>query len=733
MKKRHKLPVYLPHMDIAFPSTDLERFRRTLSSDKLAWLVAPWDVDGEMFLACTENLGIVSKTLYRIDCCNYANYSSFLEALQNDLGISADILCHALTGEQEVALLFDHIQAEKYPSGLSVFSEARNFSERLSNRCPNVHIVFKTTHDMANAGLDPVVLRAMDEVDTGRYVLSHPSGFRVSEVELSGGEIYLITKGSSVVTDRLLARLEYMSLLDFGGVNSDSFLNNVFPDELPSVLKAQVDRLQKLSSDFTFDLLKCLTVFPFGEDISNLKYFDRDKAFYPRTGGPLVKQGLAEGLRFFIFRNEPAELPKVIVARTMVQEYIRSKLSTQELNDLTLKALNLYFGSDWTLGRPKLNSSFNLENSNYSTYSIRNANALLRRVFNDAIELGEARKTQDCLGLLSYYVRRLVSAHQYRYVVSLCYMLHSSLAKMRDDHFVKEILFAYGKSLRMIREYDKSVLVMDDLLTAKVLTVEFKSKVYVDIALNYDEQGHQSSAVEAAKKALMYREQGSSYFHAQTVIICLTWKGDKEKKLKELRTKSKNKRCFAAANTISMRLQHLYGEKDRARDVYKEIADTAKKTGDIYNFIRATIRSAEQAVRKGVALSDKEMTNLFFAYHVVYSQRLMGLFKAGHMALWFEYERLGEALMLVSLFKQGSLLFRLSADEDSERLYLSRLIDNHIIPATVLLSVLAVDDRNFLIERLRVLRMGRTESVDGVISIVREPGHLLEHESRGIT
>lgn len=718
-------------MDVAFPFVDKESFKQIISADRLAWLVAPWDVDGEMFLACVEYLGILSKTLYRIDCHRYVNCSSFVEALQNDLGISVDSLFNALAGEQEVVLLFDNIQTEKYASGLGMFSEARNFSELLTKRCPNVRIVFKTTHDVANAGLDPVVLKVMDEVDCGRYVLSHPLGFRVSEAELAGGEVFLTTNGSSVAIDRLLARLEYMCLSDLGGVSSDSLLKNVFVEDIPDVLKAQVDRLQELSSDYTFELLKCLTVFPFGEDISNLKYFDKDKAFYPRLGGPLVKLGLAEGVRFFIFRNETAQLPKVLVARTMVQEYIRSLLSPQELEDLTFKALDLYFGSDWKLGRPKLNSNFNLDNSNYSTYSIRNANALLRRMFNDGIEKGKPRNIQDCLSLLSYYVRRLVSAHQYRHVVSLCHGLHSSLVQMRDDHFVRAILFAYGKSLRMVREYDRSIQVMNDLLASKVLTIEFESQIYLDIALNYDEQGNQTgAAADAAKKALEYREQGSTYFYAQTIVTCLTWKGDKEKKLKELRVRSKNKRCFAAANTISMRLQRLYGEKDQARDVYKEIAESAKKEGDIYNFIRATIRSAEHAVRNGVALSDKEMKNLFFSYHVVYSQRLMGLFKGGHLALWLEYERLGETSMLVSLFKQGSLLFRLSADEESERLYLARLLDNHMIPATVLLSAIAVEDRNFLIERLRVLRMGRVEKVDGVISIVRETGHLLEHESR---
>lgn len=730
MKKRHRLPVYMSHMDVAFPGVDIENFRQIISADRLVWLVAPWDVDGETFLACVARLGVLPKTLYHIDCYSYINYSSFLDALQIDLGITADVLLYALSGEEEVVLLFDHIQTEKYASGLSMFIEARNFSECLTKRCPNVRIIFKTTHDVPNAGLNPLVLKVMDEVDCGRYVLSHPLGFRVSETELAGGEVFLITRGSSVAIDRLLVRLEFMCLSDLGGVSSDSLLNNVFSDEISDVLKAQVDRLRNLSSDYAFELLKCLTVFPFGEDISNLKYFDKDRAFYPRLGGPLVKLGLAEGLRFFIFRNEPAELPKVIVARTLVQEYIRSLMSPQELTDLTLKAINLYFGSDWMLGRPKLNSNFNLDNSNYSTYSIRNANALLRRMFNDVVDTGGARKIQDCLNLLSYYVRRLVSAHQYRHVVSLCYGLHRSLVDMRDDHFVREILFAYGRSLRMVSEFDRSIQVMSDLLTAKVLTIEFESKIYVDIALNYDEQGSESAAVDAAKKALGYREQSSIYFHAHAIIICLTGKGDKEKKLRDLRARSKNKRCFAASNTISMRLQRLYGEQGQARDVYKEIAETAKKTGDIYNFIRATIRSAEYAVRNGLALSDKEMKNLFFSYHVVYSQRLMGLFKAGHLALWLEYERLGEALMLVSLFKQGSLLFRLSADEDSERFYLSRLLNNHVIPVTALLSVIAVDDQNFLIERLRVLKMGRVEKVNDVISIVREPNQLLEHGSQ---
>ncbi|HHS7808098.1 hypothetical protein [Pseudomonas putida] len=707
-------------MELAFPRTDFDNFGRIAKNDKLTWLVSPWDIDGEAFLSCSQKLNLIPEQCYRIDCHKLNDFPSFIEALQAELALSESELHYVLAQEQEATIIFDHIQSGKYSSGLSIFSEIRNFSETLIKRCEAISVVLKTSHDIANAGLEPIVLKPMDEVDCGRYVLSHPLSYRVNANDLASDEIYLVTKGSSQAIDRLLDKLEYMKLADIATETSEAALNDVSIEDIPEVLIHQINQFEGRQDDYSIDLLKCLTIFPFGEDISNLKYFYKDKAIYPRIGGPLVRAGLSEGLRFFIFRNEPAMLPKVIVAKSLVQDYLRLHMTKEEYEELTINALNLYFGSDWSMGKPKLNSNFNLDNSNYSTYAIRNANCLLRRVYNDAIEANTPRKMQDSLKLLSYYVRRLISAHQYRHVISLCHVLYQKLQPQRDNHFVKEILYAYGKSLRMVREFQRSIEVMTDLLMAKALTVEFEARINSDIALNYDEQKDKLKALSAAKKALAYRDEGSIYFHAQTIIICNSDKGNKEKKLKDLKAKSKNKRCFVASNNISMRMQSMFGLDNDARETFMSIAEAAKKTGDIYNFIRATISySAATAVKK-IALSEKEMSNLFFAYHVVFSQRLIALFNASHAALWSEYERQGEIPMLVSLFKQGSFIFRGNIDEGRERAYLSRLLNGELIPIQILFSNLAREDRDFLIERVRALRLGRVTESGGVFSLTRE-------------
>ncbi|WP_065909080.1 hypothetical protein [Pseudomonas sp. 58 R 12] len=701
-------------MALSFSRVDLEQFKRIVFADKLVWLVAPWDTDGEAFLSYSQHLKILPRLTYHINCHGYTESSSFEEAMQSDLNIYSTDLSRLLLAEEDVTVIFDNIQVHKYSSGLSMFSEVRNISELLVKTCPNLTIVLKTTHDIANAGLDPVALKVMDEVNCSRYVLGHPWGYRVTEADLAGGEIYLITRGSSRAIDKLLERLEYMELSEIAAENSDAALHNIDVEDIPEALKLQIDRLQSSTEDFSYDLLKCLSIFPYGEDISNLKNFDKDRMLYPRMGGPLVKLGLAEGLRFFIFRNEATELPKVIVAKTLVQDYVRSKLNKDEYKDLTSKALTLYFSADWKLGKPKLSGKFSLESLNHSTFAIRNANTLLRRVFNDAIETNNSREIQDSLNLLSHYTRKLISAHQYRYVVSLCHVIYPSLQKLRDDHFVKEILFSYGKSLRMVREFVRSIDVMTDLLAARALTIEFESKIYIDLALSYDEKGDSADAINAANQALLYREEGALFFQAHTILTCLNGKGNKRRKLIELRNKCKNRRYFIAANNISMRIERLFGLEEEAHNAYKKIADTAKKCGDIYNFIRATIFYSKKSVTNKIHLSDKEMKDLFFAYHVVYSQRLTTLFYEGHYALWFEYERLREITMLVSLFKQCSLIFRVNADESNERYYLSRLLGGNIAPPEIIFSLVSLEDRKFLMERLQTLKIASSEKINSL-------------------
>lgn len=705
LRARYTLPQYQPHMVLAVSQMAVAEFAEQLRNTRLAWLISPWDTGGDEFLSCIYNSFSDMGDLYSLDASAYKSHDDFVDRLDGKIGCSAVDLCHRLKGELKKTILIDNVPASEGQSGNSIFEEIKSIAEIFIDYCPNIYIVIRTRQFVDRSSIKPTYLRAMDEVDCSRYVLSHPNGRSLNDSEMATGWIFEQSRGLPKAVDRLLDKLRYMNIADIANENSDLAINNVDLEEIPRDLKATIDNLCSSADDDgkrIFALLNCLTVLPFGENVDSIRRFEPDKPFYPKYITKLFEEGLVDSIEFTVFQNFE-EKPKVTMLKAAAQDYIRSKFSEDEFSTLTFKAIAFYFGRDWTLGKFKLNACFKLDKYNVSEFAIQNANTLSRRLINDALDGEGSRGKQDALTLLEFYTRKLDASHQYRHLINLCYPIKQKLESLGGNNFSQDILYRYGASLRMLKEFDRAIETYLFLLEQRV-TEEFKAKVYLELAYCYQSINDEERSIVSAKKARDFHEKGVISYQAEAIIASFLPVDKRTPKLKKLLKLCKDNGHNIAANNIALDIIFRSAHSPSKVENFRKLAEKAKNEGDIYNHVKSTIYYTDGAVRDAKHLERNEILDLIFAYHFASSQRMIGIFKLSAKSLWSELERLGQVVSLFVLYKQSSLIYRLSADSVTEKEFLTRLTSN---PArmTILERNLSDTDAEYLQSRLEQLEV----------------------------
>jgi len=670
---------------------------------------------GDDFLSCVEReLAGNGRAWFQLSAATYEGVDEYAQYLDREYGFSIVDLCNLLSGRDDTLLLLDDVPVKVLASGKTGVEEVVSLAQTILDYCPKLKVVVRTTTSVGRCPLVPVVLKSMDEADFNQYILTHPDAYLIAASGMRVEDLFRLSQGEPDSIKRTLSQLRFSRAEDVTFEDSDGAvaLAKAISDDSPESLRSIIFDL-KASQDRAYSMLECLTVFPNGEDIRNIRNFDPDLPFFPKVAERLMALGLIETVRFSVFQSEHEALPKVLVAKRSVQDHVKGMLAKEELESATHKAISLYFGRDWMLGKFRLNSEFNLDKSNESSFAIQNASVLIRRVVNDALLSQDPRSIQNSLAILNFYTSRLDDNCHYRNICDACHSLMVKLKPFISSPPIQDIIFKYGKSLRMLGEQRHAVSVLNDLLLAEHVEKFFKSRVLIELAFCHEELGEVPEAIAAAKHVLALKDKKSSYYHAKTIIIGLGEEQNRLAKLRALEKRCRNKRYFVAANNIAMQLLSELESVPRRKELYRDIAMRAKGDSDSFNFIKATIRYAALAVQQGESLQGKEVLNLILSYHYVCSQRMKSLFNQAHECLWAEFERLDQSANLVTLFKQSSLLFRLSVDIAREKRYLQRLIDNPRIPLQVVLAVANEVDRIYVVNRMLRLGLASLKGAEG--------------------
>lgn len=680
----------------AFPATTFREAIRQLYSEKTLWLVASWDMYSDEFICCLENHVKENKIWVQLNFAEYKGLDHFLDNVNNCLGFKLQEFCAILAKHPEHAVLIDNVPADSRISSKSVIDEVLSITRYIKDIVPNIQIIVRSRALSSRVPVTPVILFALDEPDCNKFTLSHPLGSHVPEAAMAAGEIYRMSNGRPGIINQILIKLPYTHFMDLANETSEMAVRNVNIDDLSPSLIAAINRLNTSSNDDLFQLLSCLSVFPYGEDIVQLKYFRKNQPFYPVQTGQLVNIGLIEAITHSFFEREKIELPKVVNAIRPAQLYVRH-LSQEGYKDLTEKAITLYFGKNWRLKDYKLGSSFSQKKLNEFEYATLNANTLLRRFFNDSLTPPMAADLQDSLGLLSHYTQKMDNSCHHRQICNLCYLIIPQLKENIEQRLAQDILFRYTNSLRMLDNFDEAIELYEYLLGAENQTRQRRASIYLHIALIHDENGNISDAVKFAKKAKDESDKkNATYQHADAIVI-----GHSNSKHKLVKLKTLNRACLrdshhTTANNIEIRIA-AYRDSVVRKDIYLHMSKRALKEKDVFNYVKSTINYAALALKQGDKLSKSIVENLKGCYDYARGQRKTVLFNSAHVSLWQVLHERGELAELAHLFSLSSVTYRLVHDEETEMKYLKLLVMSGVLNTAIL-----EEDRRYIVERMHV-------------------------------
>lgn len=687
----------------AFPATTFREAFRQLYSEKTLWLVASWDMYSDEFIRCLENHAESNKVWTQLNLAEYKGFDSFFESVNNCEGFSLREFCAILARHQDHAVLIDNVPTDSRVSSKSVIDEVLSITHYIKEMVPGIQIIVRSRALSSRVPVIPVILSALDEPDCNKFTLSHPLGNLVPESAMATGEIHRMSNGRPGMINQLLNKLSYTNFMDLVNETSEMAVHNVSVDDFSPSLIAAIDRLQSASNDDLFQLVSCLSVFPYGEDITQLKYFRNNRPFYPVQTGQLVNMGLLEAITHSFFEREKVELPKIVNAIRPAQLYVRH-LSLEGYNALTEKAIALYFGNDWRIKDYKLGSGFSQSTLNEFEYFTLNANTLLRRFFNDSLTPPMAKNLQDSLGLLSHYTKKMDSACHHRQICNLCYLIVPKLKENIQHRLAQDILFRYTNSLRMLKNFDEALALYDYLLGAENQTRQRRASIYLNIALIHDEKDNIPEAVGFAKKAKDESDKKNATFqHAEAVII-----GRSNSKRKVIKLQTLNRAClrelhYTTANNIEMRIA-AYHDPVTKKNIYLRMANRARKESDTFNYVKSTIYYCNLAIKQGEKLSKSMLANLRGCYDFSRGQRMNNLLYSAHTSLWHVLHEQGELADLARLFSLTSVTYRLAHDNDNELKYLKLLVGSGVLSAAIL-----EEDRRYIVERMHIYSLKMPE------------------------
>ncbi|QJP07773.1 tetratricopeptide repeat protein [Pseudomonas multiresinivorans] len=676
---RYSLPPVRQHADCR--RLEVAQAARELEFKRFVWISADYDMGGDDFLAhVLQVLDLAQSQIYLLEMQAVYGVGDFYERCSGWVGGVHELLI-GLAKISAPILILDDIPL------LRVEADEHGYNDWLVelvgvllDACPNLKVVLRSPFVKETQKVKQIILNPLDEAETRTYISLHQNGKHASQEQIGSGEIFRYTNGIPGRIDRVLKLLETGDFSSIVNGRSEQFIDDLatLPERLVKEIEQLKAREESSSGTYrSFSLLMALAVFPFGENVETITYFDGFKAYRSAMAGDLIAAGLCDSVV-----SEESELgdkgaKTFIVVKKNVQAYLIKLLGEEALPVLYEKAVGVYFGRDWRVRDFKLASVFDLQKHRLSPVVEQNASFILNKFISDVLGSRTAvlKDKLDRIRVLHYYVERLRKHGKYLYINQLCKVVWNKLAPYSDEAPVKNILFMYSRSFRMLGMYEECIEHFNKFIKIKSNTARVIASAHINLAYCHKALGDNEQALLSANLALKFQPKGDSAYHAESIKIQL--KGDSERKysrLRKLEVKARRDSCFVAANNINLECIAILKDREAQRGLYKKAIAQCSSTGDEYNLIRSIVYYSKWTIDDGLPLDQKEYRSLFHAYIYTCGQRLMGLFNMSHNALWSCHEDIDSLDMLFWQFKYSSILQRLTGRDADEEACLRRLV-----------------------------------------------------------
>lgn len=659
-------------------------FLAALKEKRRAWLVTDWGLGGDEFIQCVQQQMLGHRgNVYFLDLHDYQTQEEVLQGLPERIGCSLARLCSGLADEGHVILVLDDLKLELGSNGVGggISQEIEALVEVILDFCPELAVVVRSRVEPASTSMRVVELRPLDEADTALYVLAHQRGSEQLAKHDAILRLHRHTDGIPSRIDSTLRDLQIVGLKGLYELDSDVAGKQA---ESRDASPAMVRTIQDLANSKdegsvrSYALLKVLSMFPQGEQLSRVKRFFGARAFYPAHALRLIELALVDAVSVNGLGRESGlhDQGRALVVRRPVREYVIQSLTESDHRTLSAKALALYFGDGWELRGILPPPDLKFKDSRCDAREIANACTMVLRATRAATDSGSLSRIRSVLALATSFAAQLWTGDHFRSVASLyddLLPLHERSAKGLD---LDPCRLQHAQALRMIDEDGRATALLRQCeLTVK--TKAMKQQVLLNLALLSESAGGTpAETLELAHRCEQVDPKTTWGLQAKGIVIANddAFKADRDNQLRQLQEEARKRKAHTLANNLT--IQRATGTRDpeKKKALLQAAAQAARDQNDAYNLVRASISLAKAGLKESGALTAEQMLDCTRAYEYLYNQRIDNLFRDCHAILWQVFSAANDNDNLLNLFRHSSLVWRLRGQVGIERGYVERLL-----------------------------------------------------------
>jgi tetratricopeptide (TPR) repeat protein/predicted MPP superfamily phosphohydrolase len=680
------VPISLQEIEWQIPSVD-DRDKNIRSSEqaqalellnttKKLWIKCDWGMRKYGFLSMLfDKKGYKDALVVKLDCDKVKNRDELFAAISEQTGLPLHSFLSQLTTANDPVIVFDNINIELLDSGHTLTKLVNIINEF----DPRLTIVFLSRYSSNDFKNNFVELLSLSHFEVKSYVEQHPQSSRDMLDEDSLEAIYIKSSGVPMLIDELIEMLGVVTIEEID--DTYQFNEDEKEEPVPNALKTAVHNLASSADEVanrSYNLLKVLSLLPYGESLRRLKYVFKTKPFFPQHAIELERLSLltkatlpismaTHGKRLGVVLGTNERILKV---PRQVREYVNSCLPVEEKKELILKIAEIVLGEGWRYGSLKIINKKILGARGIKSQGPGNEHEVIKFVISQAIQNSDKELLISALRIGAAYCKKLESSKRYRDAV---YASHEILQSIENDEYpyVKEIIISRGSSLRMLGRIEEAIELLEDVLINYELTNDQKKEVYIDLALAHKSENNFPKAREFSEEILsISKGKGSRALQARSILF----ETDKETNLQnltELEVEARNNNSTTVANNIAYKLAKSQ-TADKKVELYNKIISS---DGDLYNKIRAAASKVTFlfSEHKPNDVSRYDLQIVQCGYLLLSSQRMESLLVKCHDALWRFFEQQKRYSELLRIFRLSSLIWRLVDSEEIEHKYFKKL------------------------------------------------------------
>lgn len=666
----------------------------TLHNASTANLVCDWGLSKEEFVESLRNEAnspVYAANLYRIDLEGVCLKSELLEKIELNFGFGLQNFISGMAEDKSLLCL------DNYDSTLSE-DEKKQLWETINwlvevvtefRECCKVIVCSKSP---ISPKLPYTKLSPLEEFDLRSYITNHPLMDERPDEHVFDILIEL-AQGIPALVDKHLTELEFLSIDELYESHFSPETHRHDPDSsYPNELIKRVRGLassEESHSLRSYELLKTLSILENGDSFSNIKKANSQFNFRPSHLKELYSLELIESTTInkgFFKTNSNLGGEKIHFLPPLIRKYVYGQLTTKEIYETVKELANVHLGKKWKNGSLNI-CSISKSLITQNNKSIGSTHIIIIHLLRCSIEENDSRGINSALRICDAYCSYLSQNDRHRELVKFVEQIRAITKESDKARCSTHIYILEGESLRMIDQKDKAE---DILLSAynQLKKQNYPEKrqlksVLSSLTLLYDFKKDFKNANKLAQELLDIDNK-----HVQArYILAITSEHTGINELKELEVELRNNGNTVVANNLAI---DLVSRENSLKNKIKWLNNVLQGEDNPYNKFRAANRKGLLLIEneEELDLTPSELRILHTSYLYSFSQKMTLIFNQSHRVLWNYYKKKQNFPVLLNLFQQSSLFWRIYENSQSEGLYSTELgeIINNLLASSFDLS-----------------------------------------------